>query len=244
MEAAQPFAGQLAVITGASSGIGRATAQALAAQGAALCLIGRNRRALQAVIDGLPARPPQVFLYEADFADDTNLSQLRAELERDIAAVDALVHSAGAFSRGSTCDADIEAFDWQYRVNVRAPYALTQTLLPALMLRQGQVVFLNSSAGLTAKAGVGQYAATKHALKAVADSLRDEVNSAGVRVVSVYPGRTASPMQEAIFRSEGREYHPECLMQPEDVASVVVHALLLPRTAEITDINVRPTLKP
>src|SRR6266852_2307625 len=243
MEAAHPFAGQLAVITGASSGIGRAIAGAMAAQGAALCLIGRKRAALEAVIERLPARPPQVYLYEADFVDDTKLNQLRAELRRDIAAVDVLVHSAGVYSMGSMCDADIEAFDWQYRVNVRAPYALSQTLLPALMLRQGQVVFINSSAGLTAKAGVGQYAATKHALKAVADSLRDEVNAAGVRVMSVFLGRTASERQRAIFAAEGRSYPPDRLIQPSDVARVVLFLLQLPRTSEITEILLRPMQK-
>jgi len=243
MEAALPFAGQLAVITGASSGIGRAIAESLADQGMSLCLIGRNPTVLQALIDSLPVCPPQALIYQADFTDDAVLKQLCADLQRDLASVDILIHSAGVYNSGSICDADIEAFDWQYRVNVRAPYVLTQSLLPALISRQGQVVFLNSSVGLTSKGVVGQYAATKHALKAVADSLREEVNGAGVRVISVYPGRTASPMQEAIYRGEGRNYRPECLMQPEDVADVVVNSLGLPRTAEITDINIRPHLK-
>src|SRR5438094_319306 len=75
---------------------------------------------------------------------------------------------------------------------------------------------------------VGQYAATKHALKAIADSLREEVNPKGIRVLTVYLGRTATPMQQAVFQQEGREYHPDTLLQPEDVASVVVNALMLP----------------
>jgi len=126
---------------------------------------------------------------------------------------------------------------------VRGPYLLTQCLLPLLRRRPGQVVFINSSAGLTARANVGQYAATKHALKAVADSLRDEVNRDGVRVLSVFPGRTATPTQEALHRLEGRPYRPERLLQPADVAAVVVHALGLPRTAEVTEIKIRPLVK-
>jgi NADP-dependent 3-hydroxy acid dehydrogenase YdfG len=136
--------------------------------------------------------------------------------------------------------ASLEDFDWQYRVNVRAPYALTQALLSAIALRQGQIAFINSTVGLNARGGVGQYAATKHALKAIADSLREEVNADGVRVLSIYPGRTASPMQASVQEIEGREYHPERLLQPEDVAAVVLNALSLPRTAEVTDINIRP----
>jgi NADP-dependent 3-hydroxy acid dehydrogenase YdfG len=90
---------------------------------------------------------------------------------------------------------------------------------------------------------VSQYAATKHALKAIADSLRAEVNTYGVRVLSIYPGRTATPMQAAVYKMEGKTYEPEKLMQPKDVAEVVMDALSLPRTAEVTDIHIRPMNK-
>jgi short-subunit dehydrogenase len=182
-------------------------------------------------------------VYRADLSLDEDLDRLRVALQRDVSHIDLLVHSAGVHAMGSFSTSCVDTLDWQYRVNVRAPYVLTQALLPRLIERRGQVVFINSSAGLAAKANVGQYAATKHALKALADSLRDEVNAAGVRVLSVYPGRTASTMQKAIFKLEGREYVPERLMQPEDVAEVVLAALLLPATAEVTDINVRPLAK-
>ena len=88
-----------------------------------------------------------------------------------------------------------------------------------------------------------QYDSTKHALKALADSLRGEINRHGVRVLSVYLGRTASEMQERIHRMEGKPYRPELLLQPNDVASIVVNVLSLPRTAEVTDISIRPMIK-
>ena len=102
---------------------------------------------------------------------------------------------------------------------------------------------MNSSAGLTARANVGQYAASKHALKAVADSLREEANPAGVRVLSLFLGRTASPMQAAVYAMEQKAYYPELLMQPEDVASMAIHALTLSRSVEVTEISMRPLLK-
>jgi NADP-dependent 3-hydroxy acid dehydrogenase YdfG len=139
--------------------------------------------------------------------------------------------------------APIEDFDHLYRVNVRAPYLLTQQLLPLIKARQGQVVFINSSVGLNARARVSQYAATKHALKAIADSLREEVNAAGVRVVSIYPGRTASPMQAMVYQLENRVYQPEQLIQPEEIAAVITTVLSLPKGAEVTDINIRPAKK-
>jgi NADP-dependent 3-hydroxy acid dehydrogenase YdfG len=111
-----------------------------------------------------------------------------------------------------------------------------------LRAREGQIVFINSTVGLTARANVSQFAATQHALKAIADSLREEMNPRGVRVVSVYAGRTATPRQARIHAVEGKPYPPERLMQPEDVASVVLNALALPRSAEVTDVRVRPML--
>jgi len=88
-----------------------------------------------------------------------------------------------------------------------------------------------------------QYDSTKHALKAIADSLRAEINVHGVRALSVYLGRTASEMQERICQMERKTYRPELLLQPADVASVIVNALSLPRTAEVTDISIRPMIK-
>jgi NADP-dependent 3-hydroxy acid dehydrogenase YdfG len=109
--------------------------------------------------------------------------------------------------------------------------------------RCGQVVFINSSGALNAKPASVQYDATKHALKAIADGLRGEVNAAGVRVLSVYLGRTATDMQARIHQAEGKTYCPELLLQPESVASVIVNALGLARTAEVTDIHIRPMIK-
>ena len=109
-------------------------------------------------------------------------------------------------------------------------------MLPA---QRGQIVFVNSSAGLTAPENLSQYAATKHALKAIADSLRKEVNEDGIRVLSVYLGRTATQLQARVHAMENRTYRPEDLMQADDVAAVIINALSLPRTAEVTDIQMR-----
>ncbi len=237
------FHNQVAVVTGASSGIGRAIAIGLATQGAKLCLLGRKLDQLLAIAKIAEETSPQVLCYQLDLTLDQDIQQIKARLEGDYGQVDLLIHSAGVITLGEVKTAPVEDFDWQYRTNVRAPYLLTQALLPELISSQGQIVFINSSAGLTAKAGVGQYAATKHALKAIADSLRSEVNTLGVRVLSVFPGNTASPMQAALCEIARKAYNPERLIQPEDVAAVAINALSLPRTAEVTDVHVRPFLK-
>ncbi len=233
---------QVAVITGASSGIGKAIALELANHSVKLCLIGRHLNKLKEVARAASSAP-QVQTYELDITQDQDIASLKRYIEKDFGEVDVLVHSAGIISFGEIQTTPVAVLDEQYRTNVRAPYLLTQTLLPSLIKRQGQIVFINSITIHTIKAQFGQYTATKLALKAIADSLRAEVNSDGVRVISIYPGSTASPMQASIRETEGREYNPARLIQPEDVANTIINALQLPRTAEVTDINIRPFLK-
>ena len=235
---------KIAVITGASSGIGKAIALGLADQGVSLCLVGRKLEKLEEVTKIAQSITSCVKGYRVDLALDKNVAEFVARLKQDFGHVDILIHSAGVISLGRLEDAPVEDFDWQYRVNVRAPYVLTQALLPIIRSCKGQIVFINSSAGINARANVGQYAATKHALKAIADSLREEVNADGIRVLSMFLGRTASPMQAGVHKIEGKSYFPEKLMQPEDVAMVLVNALCSPRTAEVTDIYIRPLRKP
>jgi NADP-dependent 3-hydroxy acid dehydrogenase YdfG len=238
------LADHVAVVTGAGSGIGKALALALAARGTALALVGRRPAPLEAVAGQARAAGAAARAYAADLASREEVRDLAAALRRDHDRVDILAHCAAVMVLGPVAEARAEDFDVQYRTNVLGPYLLTQGLLPLVRKRQGQIVFMNSSAGHTARANVGQYAATKHALKAVADSLREEVNRDRVRVLSVFPGRTATPMQERVYGFEQRPYRPDGLLQPEDVAAVIVNALSLPRTAEVTDINIRPLVKP
>jgi NADP-dependent 3-hydroxy acid dehydrogenase YdfG len=234
---------QVAVVTGASSGVGKAIALHLAAEGTVLCLVGRNLKSLDATADIARKTASRVLSYQLDLTRDKEIQNLVASLERDIGRVDLLIHSAGLVSMGSIADAPVDDFDQQHLINVRAPYVLTQALLPMLRVRPGQIVFVNSSLAFSTKTSMAEYAATKHALKAIADGFRNEANADGVRVLSVFLGRTATPMQRTIFALEGRLYHPESLLQPEDVASVITNALTLPRTAEVTDISIRPLLK-
>jgi short-subunit dehydrogenase len=238
----QFFTNKTAIVTGASSGIGRAIAKALAARGAKLGLLGRNQSALSqlALTTG---EFNQVHTYGCDLSVPQQIEDFAAKFKRDFVSVDFLIHCAGVISLGPTVENSVESLDKQFSVNVRGPYVLTHAFLPILKASQGQIVFINSSAGLTAGPNIGQYAATKHALKAMADSLRAEVNPDGIRVLSVFNGRTATPMQAAVHEIEGRRYCPEKLIQPDDIASVVIHALSLPRTAEITDVQIRPFAK-
>lgn len=233
-----------AVVTGASSGVGRSIALALAAEGATVCLLGRRLDALESVALVVRGEGKRPRTYPLDLTAEDEVLRFAGEAERDVGGVDILVHSAGVIFLGTVEDSSASEIDTQLAGTLRAPCLVTKALLPLIRARQGQIVFINSTAGLGGVANAAYYAAAKHGLKGFADSLRDEVNGDGVRVLSVFLGRTATPMQEAIHRIEGKTYHPALLIQPEDIASILISALTLPRTAEITDIIVRPFVRP
>jgi NADP-dependent 3-hydroxy acid dehydrogenase YdfG len=237
------FSGQTAIITGATGGIGQAITDRLVSAGASVILAARARSALEQLVRDNGWNPNAVRCHPVDLAVEAEISEFATEIGAAREQVHLLVHAAGTIALGGVDESRLADFDRQYQVNVRAPYQLTQALLPHLLRCGGQVVFMNSSAGIQARRGVAQYAATKYALRAVADSLRDEVNERGVRVLSVFLGRTASRMQQSVHEHEQRPYHAERLLQPADVASIVISALLLPRTAEVTELHVRPMLK-
>ncbi len=221
------------LVAGASGDIGHAIATRLVQEGAQLLLLGRHPEKMPEIAAPMPRHTPA--FVPVDLTDLAAVERL-AEGLKGSKCLDALVLAVGTYHRSG----EPEVLRAQLEANVTGPYALLRALLPHLLQSKGQIVFINSSQALRAAAEVGQYAATKHALKAIADSLREEVNRHGVRVSSVYLGRTAGSRQREIFAMEGRAYRPECLIQPLDVAEIVLHLLRLPHTAEVTDVMIRP----
>jgi NADP-dependent 3-hydroxy acid dehydrogenase YdfG len=233
----------VAVVTGAGGGIGRAIAKALAAEGAILCLVGRTQATLEETADAVRPAAARVMVSPVDLTLDHLIEELRNRLETEFGRVDILVHSAGLIVHGKIESHSAEDLDRQYHANVRAPYLLTQLLLPLLKVNAGQVVAINSSVGLRAPAGAAQFSATQHALKALTDSLREEINAYGIRVLNVFPGRTATPRQAALYKLRGQNYCADLLLQPDDIASIIIASLALARTAEVTEIHIRPLIK-
>jgi NADP-dependent 3-hydroxy acid dehydrogenase YdfG len=225
------------VVTGASSGIGAAIARALAEPGTTLVLHGRNEAALATVADEVRAAGAEAQLRTADLAREEAVRALVATLPERI---DLLVHSAGVARLGRVEELSADDLDAQWTVNVRAPALLTRAALPRLRAAGGLVVFVNSGAGQRAKAGWGGYAASKFALRALADALREEESGNGVRVTSVYPGRVATPMQRSVREQEGGAYRPDDYLRPEEVAQVVADVARLPAHATVPDVSVRP----
>lgn len=238
------FENRRALIAGGSSGIGRAIARHLARRGAEILAVARRegplaetKQEIETAVPGAVVRPISV-----DLTEEEEIPRLAREALRS-GGIDILVLSFGRFDRGTVEGAPASQLEDLLRVNCGAQWRLVRAFLPSLRERCGQIVFVNSSVGVASRGGISAYSASKHALKALADGLREEVNPAGVRVLSIYPGRTATPMQQEILEEEGRAWDPERLLQPGDVATMVGAALALPRTAEVTDLHVRPLQK-
>ena len=205
--------------------------------------LGRSTERLERLASSAEGLAGRVVPVEADLEREDQIATASERILAETQEIDVLAHSAGAIALGSFESLEPSTLDELYRVNLRAPFTLTRELLAALKAARGQIVFINSSAGLRASAENALYAATKHGLKALADGLRDEVNAEGVRVISVYPGRTATPMQRSVHAHEGRVYRSELLLQPADVVDVILAALAHPATGEVTDVSVRPIEK-
>ena len=219
------------LLTGAGSGIGAVLARRLLARGDHLVLLARNAQRADALADELPGSSVLV----ADLADPVGLEDLALP-----EALDSVVHAAGVVDLGAVADLGTRAWQEQVTVNLVAPAVLTRLALPALRAARGTVVLVNSGAGLFAHPQWSAYAASKHGLRALADSLRAEEARHGVRVTSLYPGRTATPMQERVHEQEGKAYDAAAWIRPETVADAILHVLDLPRDATVPDLTVKP----
>ncbi|MFB6549764.1 SDR family oxidoreductase [Streptomyces sp. NPDC056405] len=223
------------VITGAGSGIGAAVTRRLHERGDEVVLHARDAGRAKELAAAFPGAKTLV----GDLADPDKLSWAFSHQTLP-GRVDSLLHIAGVVDLGPVGDLTPKAWRNQLNVNLVAPAELTRLFLPQLRVAQGHVLFVNSGSGLNAHADWSAYAASKHGLKALADSLRQEEHANGVRVTSVYPGRTASPMQAKVHQQEGKEYDPAKWIDPESVATTILMALDLPRDAEVNDLTVRP----
>lgn len=218
-------------MTGASRGIGAATARALAPDHD-LLLGGRDTDALTALAATLPGARP----WPADLTDTSALAGAVAGIER----LDVLVHSAGMVAVTPLPDTSVDVWRRMLEVNVVAVAELTRLLLPALRAAAGRVVLVNSGQGQNASAHWGAYAASKFALRAFADVLRAEEAGHGVRVTSVFPGRTDTDMQRRVRADEGGEYQADRYLSADTVAGAIRFVVTAPKNAQVPELAVRP----
>lgn len=230
----------IAIVTGATGGMGREIVADLARTHHVYAL-GRNDDAL-AELGALSNVTPVSADLAADLLDGGQApSSLSPLLE--LTRIDVLVHAAAIATKFSVESARVGDWRTAMDVNVVVPAELTRRLLPALRAARGTVVFINSGAGRGSYGDNIVYAATKHALYALADGLRKAESRAGVRVSTVAPGPTDTPMLEKLQAQAGQAYVPEHYIEPVEVARAIRTVVDAGPSTQITDVSVRPRVE-
>ncbi len=232
--------GKTAVITGATSGIGLELSQLLIKEMVTVYLVGRNFKRLREIIPN-SKNMPTVNYIQADITKDEDIDKILKTVDHE-AKIDFLLHGAGIISVGPLSENPVVNLDHQYKVNVRAPYLITQKFLPKVKNAKGEIIFLNSTAGLNTWEGQSQYSATKYALKAIADCLRKENKEDKIKVLSIFLGATATPMQEKVQKHKGNKYNPDTFMATHQIAEIILLELKKSKTTMITDMTIRSNI--
>lgn len=238
-----PLHGRVVAVTGASSGIGEATARLLAARGATLVLGARRTDRLEDIAADLRAHMgAEVRTVATDVTRADDLERLVAVAMDDFGRLDALVSNAGVASLGPFADGDVAAWTSMIDVNLRGVLYGIAAALP-VFLRQGRGDFVTtvSTAGLKIVPEMGVYAATKNAVRTVMEALRQESTDGAIRTTGISPGYVRTDFAAPDDHGEIGSHMPEFAIPPEAVARAVAFALEQPLGVEIGDLTIRPT---
>jgi len=248
---ANALEGTVALVTGASSGIGEATARSLAAHGAAVAVAARRRERLEALVAGIAAARGRALALEADVTDQQQAIGAVERAVEQLGRLDTVINNAGVMLLGSVADAPTEEWDRMIALNLNGLLYVSHAALPHLTRaaqegprRVADLVNVSSVAGRRATAGSGVYNATKFAVNAFTEALRQEVTERHVRVSVVEPGAVATELTDHL-RPEVRErlrsgFQIERL-QADDIADAIAYVVTRARHVAINEMLVRPT---
>jgi NADP-dependent 3-hydroxy acid dehydrogenase YdfG len=236
--------GQVALVTGASSGIGRAVARDLGAGGASVVLAARRAERLAELADELTAAGARALAVPADVTDQDEVERLHDAAIDRFGRVDILVNNVGVGSYGPLGSMTVEDYDWMMRANMRSSFLCTHRFLPAMLERgSGQICFIGSVAGLKGLPGESLYCASKFAQMGFAQALDYETREHGVKVSVVAPGGVSTEFAIGTGRVEGDPALDQ-MLDPEDVADAVRFALTQPERSRTFLIGLRPMSEP
>lgn len=244
-----PLSGKVAVITGASSGIGAAVAAALSHEGCHLALAARRTDALEAVKKQLVVREGRVIIHKTDVTDRSQVEALMKAAETELGPVDILVSCAGVmyFTLMKNCVID----EWEKTVDVNCKgllHALSATIPGMLSRGSGHIVAISSDAGRKVFPGLGVYSASKFFVEATLQSLRLETAGTGLRVTGIQPGNTQTDLLNMSSDQEAVKKYGEPsgaqILDPADVAGAIVYALRQPSHVSVNEVLIEPRDEP
>jgi NADP-dependent 3-hydroxy acid dehydrogenase YdfG len=244
--------GSVALVTGASSGIGEATARALAERGASVALVARRKDRLDALAESLRASGAQALVIEADI---TSQEQAEAAVEQTVAEfsrLDIVINNAGVMLLGPIENAPLEEWDRMVHINVLGLLYCSHAALPHLLKAAEEsprgvadIVNISSVAGRVARSGSGVYNLTKHGVGAFSESLRQEVTGRHVRVALIEPGAVATELashnRPEVRETIGKRFGSIEMLQAPDIADAIAYVVTRPRRVAINEVLIRPT---
>jgi NADP-dependent 3-hydroxy acid dehydrogenase YdfG len=242
--------GTVTLVTGASSGIGEATAVALAEEGATVALVARRRDRLEELAERIGAG--KCLVIEADITDQAKAENAVTRTVEEFGRLDTLVNNAGVMLLGPIVGAPVEEWQRMVNLNVLGLLYCTHAALPHLLTAAeseprsvADVVNVSSTAGRVARLNSGVYNATKHGVGAFSESLRQEVTTRHVRVTIIEPGATATELafhnRPEILEGMAQTFSGTEIMHAEDIAESIRYAVTQPRRVAVNEILVRPT---
>jgi len=236
------------LVTGASSGIGEATARAIVADGGAVALGARRKDRLDALVSEIEGDGGRAVAIESDIAEEAQANSLVADAAKELDGLDGLVNNAGVMLLGLIQGADPEEWRKMIGVNLLGLLYCTNTALP--IMRDGgggDIVNVASTAGRSASLGTGVYNMTKWGVVGFSEALRQEALHVGVRVTCVEPGFVATELQGhntnpmVVEATEKMREEVGKVLEAEDIAAAIVYALSQPKHVSINEVLVRPT---
>lgn len=244
---AQKLTGKVALITGASSGIGEATALALAAEGATVAISARREDRLQDLVKRISAMGGKAYPLVSDVAEEDQANEMVQKTKRELGRVDILVNNAGVMLLGKIEGANTE--DWRRMINTNVlglMYA-THAVLPIMKQQNsGHIINISSVAGRVAHEGSGVYNASKFGVVAFSEALRQEVLKYHVRVTIIEPGAVDTELTQHITDESAKKaaqnmYSSMTALQSEDIAAAILYAVTQPERVDVNEILIRPT---
>jgi len=243
----QPLDGQVAIVTGASSGIGAATAEALAEAGASVAVAARREERLTAVAERIEADGGEALVVPTDVTEESDVEHLIETTAAELGGLDVLVNNAGVMLLEAVADADTDDWRQMVEVNLLGPMTAMQTALPIMQESGGgHIVNVSSVAGRQATATASGYNATKFGINGFTEAFRQEVTDHGIRTTLIEPGLVDTELQEHIpdeeLQAETEEWVASLeALTPEDIARSIRFAVAQPDHVSVNELMIRPT---
>ncbi len=244
----QTLAEKVALVTGASSGIGEGTALALAKAGATLALSARRADRLKGLVEKIEAMGGKALAIPSDMTVEAEAIAAVEETVKQLGRIDILINSAGIMQAGGIEGADLAEYRRVVEINLFGTVYTCQAALPHMIAQgSGDIVTISSLAARKGGPQTNAYAASKHAVNSMTDALRQEVGGKGIRVSILMPGATETEVAQNISDPNWRtaiaaHVSKDGAVQPSEIGDTIVFMLSLPRHVNISEISVRPTI--